>query len=216
MPVGGDVTITVTVVSNPDIRLTDENGNPATSVDLMFTTSNWNTAQTVTVQVAEDRDALLDSGTIRHVATGANFGGNAMDVEMRVNVLETTLAGVTIEPTRLTITEGLTGTYSVALQSEPESDVTVVLSSSNASKVSGVAGAADVHESERARSADCHGDGCAGCGCEQRELDGDAHVVGRHLRRCSDRRCDGYGRGGRDRRFVTRHRSCGARPAKAR
>ena len=136
VPVGGDVTITVTVVSNPDIRLTDENGNPATSVDLMFTTSNWNTAQTVTVQVAEDRDALLDSGTIRHVATGANFGGNAMDVEMRVNVLETTLAGVTIEPTRLTITEGLTGTYSVALQSEPESDVTVVLSSSNSSKVS--------------------------------------------------------------------------------
>ena len=135
VPVGGDVTITVTVVSNPDIRLTDENGNPATSVDLMFTTSNWNTAQTVTVQVAEDRDALLDSGTIRHVATGANFGGNAMDVEMRVNVLETTLAGVTIEPTRLTITEGLTGTYSVSLQSEPESDVTVVLSSSNASKV---------------------------------------------------------------------------------
>ena len=135
VPVGGDVTITVTVGSNPDIRLTDENGNPATSVDLMFTTSNWNTAQTVTVQVAEDRDALLDSGTIRHVATGANFGGNAMDVTMRVNVLETTLAGVTIEPTRLTITEGLTGTYSVALQSEPESDVTVVLSSSNASKV---------------------------------------------------------------------------------
>ena len=81
MPVGGDVTITVTVVSNPDIRLTDENGNPATSVDLMFTTSNWNTAQTVTVQVAEDRDALLDSGTIGHVATGANFGGNAMDVD---------------------------------------------------------------------------------------------------------------------------------------
>ena len=135
VPVGGDVTITVTVGSNPDIRLTDENGNPATSVDLAFTSSNWNVRQTVTVQVAEDRDALLDSGTIRHVATGANFGGSAMDVTMRVNVLETTLAGVTIEPTRLTITEGLTGTYSVALQSEPESNVTVVLSSSNSSKV---------------------------------------------------------------------------------
>ena len=136
VPVGGDVTITVTVGSNPDIRLTDENGNPATSVDLAFTTSDWNVGQTVTVQVAEDRDALLDSGTIRHVATGANFGGNAMDVEMRVNVLETTLAGVTIEPTRLSITEGLTGTYSVSLQSEPESNVTVVLSSSNSGKVS--------------------------------------------------------------------------------
>ena len=135
VPVGGDVTITVTVGSNPDIRLTDENGNPATSVDLAFTSSNWNVGQTVTVQVAEDRDALLDSGTIRHVATGANFGGSAMDVTMRVNVLETTLAGVTIEPKRLTITEGLTGTYSVALQSEPESNVTVVLSSSNSSKV---------------------------------------------------------------------------------
>ena len=198
-PVGGDVTITVTVVgSNPDIRLTDENDNPATSVDLMFTTSNWNVRQTVTVQVAEDRDALLDSGTIRHVATGANFGGSAMDVTMRVNVLETTLAGVTIEPTRLTITEGLTGTYSVALQSEPESNVTVVLSSSNSSKVTRIADAADIHESERARSADCHGDGCIGCGCEQRDRDGNAHVVGRHLRRCRDRGCDGYGHRGRD------------------
>ena len=136
VPVGGGVTVTVTVGSNPDIRLTDENGNPATSVDLVFTETNWNVGQTVTVQVAEDRDALLDSGTIRHVATGANFGGSAPDVTMRVNVLETTLAGVTIEPTRLTITEGLTGTYSVALQSEPESNVTVVLSSSNSSKVS--------------------------------------------------------------------------------
>ena len=135
-PVGGDVTITVTVGSNPDIRLVDATNNDVTELALTFTTSNWNVRQTVTVQVAKDRDALLDSGTIRHVATGANFGGSAMDVTMRVNVLETTLAGVTIEPARLTITEGLTGTYSVALQSEPESNVTVVLSSSNSSKVS--------------------------------------------------------------------------------
>ena len=198
VPVGGDVTITVTVGSNPDIRLTDENGNPATSVDLAFTSSNWNVRQTVTVQVAEDRDALLDSGTIRHVATGANFGGSAMDVTMRVNVLETTLAGVTIEPTRLTITEGLTGTYSVALQSEPESNVTVVLSSSNSSKVTVSPGRLTFTKANATRSADCHGDGCIGCGCEQRDRDGNAHVVGRHLRRCRDCGCDGYGHRGRD------------------
>ena len=135
LPVGGSVTITVSVGTNPDIRLVDGDNNDATELDLEFTTSNWNAAQTVTVRVAEDKDALVDTGSIRHVATGANFGGRVPDVTMDVTVQETTVAGVTIEPKQLTITEGRTGTYNVVLQSEPQSNVTVVLSSSNASKV---------------------------------------------------------------------------------
>ena len=136
IPVGGDVTITVTVGANPDIRLVDADNNDVTSLDLEFTSTTWNTAQTVTVRVAEDRDALVDTGTIRHVASGANFETGVPPITMRIEVQETTLAGVTIEPTMLTITEGLTGAYEVTLQSEPQSNVTVVLSSSNPSKAS--------------------------------------------------------------------------------
>ena len=135
LPVGGNVTITITVGTNPDIRLVDATNNDVTELALTFTTSDWNTAQTVTVRVAEDKDALEDSGTIRHVASGANFEGRVPDVTMRVEVQETTLAGVTIEPTQLTVTEGRTGSYDVTLQSEPQSPVTIVLASSNASKV---------------------------------------------------------------------------------
>ena len=134
LPVGGNVTITVTVGSNPDIRLVDSDTNDTTELVLEFTTSDWDTAQTVTVRVAEDPDALEDSGTIRHVASGANFQDRVTDVTMRVEVQETTVANVGVDPTRLTVTEGRTGTYDLVLESQPQSDVVITVSSSNSSK----------------------------------------------------------------------------------
>ncbi len=136
LPVGGDVTVTITVGSNPDIRLVDDSNNEVTELELEFTTSNWSTAQTVTVRVAEDNDAVEDTGTIRHTAAGANFTGSAPEVVMTVDVQETTEAGVTIEPMSLIVTEGRTGTYNVNLQSQPQANVTIVVTSSNVGKVS--------------------------------------------------------------------------------
>ena len=136
LPVGGDVTITITVGPNPDIRLVDPLNNAVAELQLVFTPTDWDMAQTVRVKVAEDRDALADTGTIRHSATGANFTGTVDDIVMRIDVQETTVAGVTIGPASLTVTEGLIGTYEVTLQSEPQSDVTIVLSSSNSPKAS--------------------------------------------------------------------------------
>ena len=134
LPVGGNVTITITVGTNPDIRLVDATNNDVTELALPFTTSDWDTAQTVTVRVAEDKDALEDSGTIRHVASGANFEGSVPDVTMRVEVQETTVANVGVDPTRLTVTEGRTGSYDLVLESEPQSNVVITVSSSNSSK----------------------------------------------------------------------------------
>ena len=134
LPVGGSVTITITVGTNPDIRLVDATNNDVTELALTFTTSDWDTAQTVTVRVAEDKDALEDSGTIRHVASGANFEGRVPDVTMRVEVQETTVANVGVDPTRLTVTEGRTGSYDLVLESEPQSNVVITVSSSNSSK----------------------------------------------------------------------------------
>ena len=134
LPVGGSVTITISVGTNPDIRLVDATNNDVTELALTFTTNDWNTAQTVTVRVAEDKDALEDSGTIRHVASGANFEGRVPDVTMRVEVQETTVANVGVDPTRLTVTEGRTGSYDLVLESEPQSNVVITVSSSNSSK----------------------------------------------------------------------------------
>ena len=132
-PVGGDVTITITSVSNPDIRLLDADNQPVTSLALTFTTANWTVYQTVSVDVLEDRDARVDTGSLTHVSTGANYD-QAPNVTVAVRVIETTLAGVTVEPTMLTVTEGRSGTYRVALVSQPENAVTVTVASSNSSK----------------------------------------------------------------------------------
>ncbi|KKZ12812.1 MAG: hypothetical protein TH68_07320, partial [Candidatus Synechococcus spongiarum 142] len=41
---------------------------------LSFTTSNWNTVQTVTVSAATDDNATAETVTLSHSATGADYG----------------------------------------------------------------------------------------------------------------------------------------------
>ena len=40
---------------------------------LTFTTSSWNTAQTVTVKAVQDADGADDSETLTHTATGGEL-----------------------------------------------------------------------------------------------------------------------------------------------
>ena len=136
LPVGGNVTITVTPAGNPDIKLLDPDTNdPVGELALEFTTTNWNTPQTVAVVALEDPDALDERGTLNHVATGANFGGSAPDVSMTVMIDDTTLAAVGIDPTTLSMTEGRKATYGVILQSQPQANVVIVVSSSDSGAV---------------------------------------------------------------------------------
>ena len=46
---------------------------------LTFTTSNWSTAQTVTVTTAQDSDAVDDSATISHAVTGGDYASLTVD-----------------------------------------------------------------------------------------------------------------------------------------
>ena len=66
---GSEPTGTVTVTpssDNPDVTF-----SPAT---LTFTTSNWATAQTVTVTAAQDSDTAEDQATISHAVAGEDYG----------------------------------------------------------------------------------------------------------------------------------------------
>ena len=58
-------TVTVTIVDPTDNA--DVTANPAS---LTFTTTNWDTAQTVTVSAAEDGDPLEDTATVTHTVSG--------------------------------------------------------------------------------------------------------------------------------------------------
>ena len=113
----GDVTVSVTGGGDVGVDPTS----------LTFSTSSWNTAQTVTVTAEHDDDAADDTQTVAHavVAGGATeYDGATLDGVM-VTVTDDEEPGVTLSPSSLTVTEGLMNTYTVELSVIPTADVTV-------------------------------------------------------------------------------------------
>ena len=88
---------------------------------LSFSTSNWNRAQTVTVSVAEDDDAVPDATvTLTHKVSGAEEYEKDDDnnprpaiSSVKVKLNENDTKGVAVDPTSLTIAAGVSGTYRV-------------------------------------------------------------------------------------------------------
>ena len=76
---------------------------------LTFTTGNWSTAQTVTVQTAQDADALNDTATLSHAVSGADYGtvtAASVTVTVRDDETVSTVVVLTVDPTRLSESAG--------------------------------------------------------------------------------------------------------------
>ena len=117
----GDVTITASS-DNGDITL-----EPAS---LTFTRDNWHTAQSVTVRASHDDDAANDTATVSHAVSGAHeYAGITVDVAVAVSDDDT--ASITVQPTRLTLPEGFTGSYSISLSHPPVGEVRIFMLSDN-------------------------------------------------------------------------------------
>ena len=98
---------------------------------LTFTTSNWDTAQTVTVSSVEnDVDGEDQTITVSHGISGGGYGSVSVD-HVTVTVNDDDTAGVSISPTSLSMSEGDAGSYTVVLESEPTGTVTITASSSD-------------------------------------------------------------------------------------
>ena len=119
-----DVTVTVSGQAGTDLTLTGLSGTNA----LTFTTSNWNTAQTVTVKAGEDSDGADDSETLTHTAVGGEYAEETADLTVTVDDDET--VSVVLSKASLTVDEGdSTGeTYTVRLSHQPSETVTVTVS----------------------------------------------------------------------------------------
>ena len=98
---------------------------------LEFTTQNYDTAQSFTVRAGSDGDAADDLAVISHTATGGGYDGTLIE-SVTVTVEDDEEVGLVVTRTTetdgshgLTVTEGSTNTYDVALGSEPGSSVTV-------------------------------------------------------------------------------------------
>ena len=125
-----DVVINVTKTGSTDVTV-----SPAT---LTFTTSNWNTAQTVTVAAAQDADAVNDAASIAHAVVASRSADefDAVNIAgVAVTVTDDDTAGVTVSKSTLTVAEGGSGAYTVVLNTQPTSDVVISVTRTGSSDV---------------------------------------------------------------------------------
>ena len=81
----GNVTVTVARASgSTDVTFDTNAGTGGDQDTLTFTTTNWSTAQTVTVSAAEDTDVADDTATLRHSASGGGYGSYSADLFVTV------------------------------------------------------------------------------------------------------------------------------------
>ena len=118
------VTVTVKGHAGSDLTLS---GLSATGT-LTFTTSNWDTEQTVTVKAGEDADAVNDEEKLTHTGAGGAYEGLTKNVDVTVDDDETAM--VVLSKSSVEIDEGDTtgASYTVKLSSEPTATTTVEVS----------------------------------------------------------------------------------------
>ena len=98
---------------------------------LTFTSSNWSTAQSVTVSAAEDDDGDAGSARITHAVVDVDSDADydeVPDVALSVAVSDDDMPAIVVTAAEnFTVTEGGSATYSVELATEPGSNVVVQL-----------------------------------------------------------------------------------------
>ena len=101
---------------------------------LVFTTSDWSTAQSVSVGGVDDDDALDETVTVTVTASGGDYGGVTAAVVVSVDDDDT--AGLVVDPDSLTVSENGSGSFEVALATQPSGQVSVTVSSGDSGAVS--------------------------------------------------------------------------------
>ena len=85
-------------------RRPDAERTTLTNNQLTFTTTNWATAQTVTVKAGQDDDGAADTATLTHTASGGDYA--SVSNTLPVSITDDDAAGVTIEPAALSVVAG--------------------------------------------------------------------------------------------------------------
>ena len=130
----------VSLATRPSARVSvtvssgDSGAVSVPSQALVFTTANWSTAQSVTVEGVDDDDALDESVTVTLTASGGDYGGETAEVDVSVTDDET--AELVVDPGSLPISENGSGTFEVSLATRPSARVSVTVSSGDTGAVS--------------------------------------------------------------------------------
>jgi len=122
--------VTVTLASDSsEVTVDTDAGTEGDQNTLTFTASDWNTGKPVTVTAAQDDDTANDTATLSHTAAGGDYG--SVTAEVAVTVTDDDAPGLALSPPSLTVAEGETGDYTVALSAPPSAPVTVDVVSDN-------------------------------------------------------------------------------------
>ena len=108
-------TVTVTPQSGDSTRLTVPGA-------LSFNSGNWSNWRTVTLSSLADADLTDNDVTVTHTVSG--YGSVTTAPSVSVSIIDGG-AGVTVNPTALSVNEGANGSYSVRLNSRPSASVTI-------------------------------------------------------------------------------------------
>ncbi len=125
-----DVTVTATAGAGAQVQ--GPSGTASATATLTFTTSDWNQAQTITVTGVDD--AIDNAGnartvTIAHASSSTDPSFTIADAgSVSVTVTDDDTAGLVFSPDPVSVAEGGSGSYTVALASQPSANVTVTIS----------------------------------------------------------------------------------------
>jgi large repetitive protein len=135
-------TFTIALTSKPTASVTipitsnDTSEGTVSPASLIFTTTNWKAAQTVTVTGVDDK--MVDGPQSYKVQIGAatstdkGYSGFDYTNDISLTNLDDDSAGIEVSPAAGSTSEkGVTTTFTIVLSSQPSADVTIPLSSSN-------------------------------------------------------------------------------------
>ena len=138
---GGTETFTVELATEPTADVTVTAMSQDASVvsvssgsSLTFTTSNWDTAQTVTVAGVQDNDTVDDTAVVDLAASGGGY--ESVTGAVTVEVDDDDSVGLSLSRTVVPVDEGDSETFTVELSTQPTADVTVSATSRDTSVVS--------------------------------------------------------------------------------
>ena len=129
----GAATYQVLLTSRPqgpvNVQIQTPAGISTNPSGMVFNTSNWNTARTVTVRALDDANVVGETVRIRHYVQDAQSSSDyrpAPDAYLTVHVTDDDTPAIQVSQRGpMTVTEGGSSTYTVRLSHVPTGDVTI-------------------------------------------------------------------------------------------
>ncbi len=134
---GSNTTYTVELASQPTATTTVSitiTGDAQLTIDpseLTFTTSNWNTPQTITVTATQDEGSSDNTATLNHVASGSDYVSVTKAVTVTVSDDDDPQVTVSFGADAYTVPEGGMVTVTVTLSADPERTVVIPLTATD-------------------------------------------------------------------------------------